>query len=356
MPVRHFIDTQDFTKQELLGIIDGSRIGGDGFSLASLSQYNSFNNVVWRNDPDHIELSDAEAYRSTMVTSLTGSVFMLTDKPETYATPLVEPAKRAAPVLFTVPGQLFDVDPSRSDALSRVGAEVSGSGPRPFDAGYTPTVHLFSLEIDRPYEHWLLLGRTGGAYDHIAFADLGLAAWGHKEIRIAETEMPGLMAIREEYAAKQPLKGARITGSLHMTIQTAVLIETLQALGAQVRWASCNIYSTQDHAAAAIAADGVAVFNADDAQAGDGDPEKIHDEGAADEETHQNEDHVAAALARLLAAPRRIAAAVGVGSLLQAGDFRGTRRLGAAGQAGRRRGERRRRRRRTVARPALRGG
>jgi adenosylhomocysteinase len=91
-------------------------------------------------------------------------------------------------------------------------------------------------------------------------ADLTLAAWGRKEIRIAETEMPGLMAIREEYAARQPLKGSRITGSLHMTIQTAVLIETLQALGAEVRWASCNIFSTQDHAAAAIAAAGTAVF------------------------------------------------------------------------------------------------
>ena len=91
-------------------------------------------------------------------------------------------------------------------------------------------------------------------------ADLSLADWGRKEIRIAETEMPGLMAIREEYAAAQPLKGARITGSLHMTIQTAVLIETLQALGAEVRWASCNIFSTQDHAAAAIAAAGTAVF------------------------------------------------------------------------------------------------
>jgi adenosylhomocysteinase len=91
-------------------------------------------------------------------------------------------------------------------------------------------------------------------------ADLGLADWGRKEIRIAETEMPGLMAIREEYAKSQPLKGARVTGSLHMTIQTAVLIETLTALGAQVRWASCNIFSTQDHAAAAIAKDGIAVF------------------------------------------------------------------------------------------------
>ena len=93
-----------------------------------------------------------------------------------------------------------------------------------------------------------------------AIADISLAAWGRKEIAIAETEMPGLMAIREEYAAAQPLKGARITGSLHMTIQTAVLIETLQALGAQVRWASCNIFSTQDHAAAAIAAGGTPVF------------------------------------------------------------------------------------------------
>ncbi len=91
-------------------------------------------------------------------------------------------------------------------------------------------------------------------------ADIGLADWGRKEIRIAETEMPGLMAIREEFAKSQPLKGARITGSLHMTIQTAVLIETLQALGADVRWASCNIFSTQDHAAAAIAAKGTPVF------------------------------------------------------------------------------------------------
>src|SRR3984893_13280041 len=90
--------------------------------------------------------------------------------------------------------------------------------------------------------------------------DLALADWGRKEIAIAETEMPGLMAIRKEYAAARPLKGARIAGSLHMTIQTAVLIQTLQALGAQVRWASCNIYSTQDHAAAAIAAQGTAVF------------------------------------------------------------------------------------------------
>ena len=90
--------------------------------------------------------------------------------------------------------------------------------------------------------------------------DLGLADFGRKEIEIAETEMPGLMALREEFGASKPLKGARITGSLHMTIQTAVLIETLKELGADVRWASCNIFSTQDHAAAAIAATGTPVF------------------------------------------------------------------------------------------------
>ena len=90
--------------------------------------------------------------------------------------------------------------------------------------------------------------------------DIALAPWGQKEIAIAETEMPGLMSVRAEYGAAQPLKGARIAGSLHMTIQTAVLIQTLEALGAEVRWASCNIFSTQDHAAAAIAAAGTPVF------------------------------------------------------------------------------------------------
>ena len=98
------------------------------------------------------------------------------------------------------------------------------------------------------------------AYPKYVVADMNLADWGRKEIAIAETEMPGLMAIRKEYAGQKPLAGARVAGSLHMTIQTAVLIETLTALGAEVRWASCNIFSTQDHAAAAIAADGVSVF------------------------------------------------------------------------------------------------
>ncbi|MBA4342845.1 MAG: adenosylhomocysteinase [Methylibium sp.] len=98
------------------------------------------------------------------------------------------------------------------------------------------------------------------AADQYKIADLSLAAWGRKELSIAESEMPALMAIRREYAASQPLKGARITGSLHMTIQTGVLVETLQALGAEVRWASCNIFSTQDHAAAALVAEGTPVF------------------------------------------------------------------------------------------------
>src|SRR6202023_2940338 len=98
------------------------------------------------------------------------------------------------------------------------------------------------------------------AFTDYIVKDISLAEWGRKEISLAETEMPGLMATRAEYGPKQVLKGARIAGSLHMTIQTGVLIETLKALGADIRWASCNIYSTQDHAAAAIAAAGIPVF------------------------------------------------------------------------------------------------
>ncbi|SEM75861.1 adenosylhomocysteinase [Nitrosomonas marina] len=105
-----------------------------------------------------------------------------------------------------------------------------------------------------------VLNPNGSNFTDYKIADIALAEWGRKEIAIAETEMPGLMAVREEYAEQKPLAGARIAGSLHMTIQTAVLIETLVALGAEVRWASCNIFSTQDHAAAAIAAQGIPVF------------------------------------------------------------------------------------------------
>src|SRR6201985_2783850 len=106
------------------------------------------------------------------------------------------------------------------------------------------TANLQNIELSLPYK----------------VADLSLAEWGRKEIRLAEAEMPGLMAIRKEYGANKPLKGARIAGCLHMTIQTAVLIETLIELGAEVKWSSCNIFSTQDHAAAAIAAAGIPVF------------------------------------------------------------------------------------------------
>src|SRR4051795_5787424 len=101
--------------------------------------------------------------------------------------------------------------------------------------------------------------KTAGFSDY-KVADMALAGWGRREIAIAESEMPALIAIRDEFAKTQPLKGARIAGSLHMTIQTAVLIQTLEAIGAEIRWASCNIFSTQDHAAAAIAAGGTPVF------------------------------------------------------------------------------------------------
>jgi adenosylhomocysteinase len=121
-----------------------------------------------------------------------------------------------------------------------------------------PVVHRF--RVTQPAGVTMSAVLKTAEFSDFKVADLSLAAWGRKEIAIAETEMPGLMAIRDEYAASQPLAGARISGSLHMTIQTAVLIETLQALGAQVRWASCNIFSTQDHAAAAIAARNTPVF------------------------------------------------------------------------------------------------
>ena len=160
-------------RPELTGLADACRIGDDGFAYAGLAQYNSYNNVVWRNDPDHIEL-DADGYRSTLVTTLTGSLFMLTDKPALYRTSAVEPAKRTVPVLFTRPGQIFDVDPSRSDLVWRADVEVSGSGPRPFDGGYTSACFLYSLEIDRPFENWLVLGRTGGDFTEIRLSDLGL--------------------------------------------------------------------------------------------------------------------------------------------------------------------------------------
>ncbi len=197
-------------RPELIGLVDGCRLGTDGYSYAGLAQFNSFNNVVWRNDPDHIELSDREAWRSTMVTSLTGSLFLLTDKPERYRTPFVEPAKRTAPVLVTLPGQLYDVDPSRSSALARVDGEVSGRDPKPFDAGLTPAVDLFLLEINRPFESWVVLGRTGEQVTRIAFADLGLDPakrylvfefWGQELLgSFTEAFAPGALPARNAQA------------------------------------------------------------------------------------------------------------------------------------------------------------
>ena len=161
-------------RPELVGLVDGCRLGTDGFSYAGLAQFNSFNNVVWRNDPDHVELSEAEAWRSTLVTSLTGSMLLLTDKPEKYSTPLVEAAKRTSPVLMTAPVQIYDVDPSRSSELGRVDGEFSGRDPKPFDASLTTPVHLYALEVNRPFESWTVLGRTGGDFGEIRFEDLGL--------------------------------------------------------------------------------------------------------------------------------------------------------------------------------------
>jgi hypothetical protein len=157
-----------------VGLIDGCRLGDDGFSYAGLAQYNSFNNVVWRNDPDHVELSDEEAYRSSSVTSLTGSVLMLTDKPERYLSPIVEAARRAAPVPVTRPGQIYDVDPSRSASLGRSDTETSGDGPRVFDASYTPRASLYALEVNRPFESWLVLGRMRDDPAVVSLEDLGL--------------------------------------------------------------------------------------------------------------------------------------------------------------------------------------
>ena len=162
-------------RPELAGIIDGCRIGTDGFGYGGLAQYNSYNNVVWRNDPDHIELSEEEAYRSCMVTSLTGSLFMLTDKPERYQTPIAEPAKRSLPILFTLPGQIYDVDPSRSSLIHLVDSEISGSGPRLFDADQKSRCSLYLLEINKPFGNWILLGRTGGNFQSIKFSELGLS-------------------------------------------------------------------------------------------------------------------------------------------------------------------------------------
>jgi hypothetical protein len=162
-------------RPELIGLFDGCRLGNDGFGYGGFSEYNSFNNIVWRNDPDHIELKQEDAYRATTLTSLTGSILMLTDPPAIYRTDRVEAARRTSPVLFALPGQLYDVEPSRSAAMGRAAVEMSGSGPRTFDATQALSVHyLHAVEVSRPFEQWMVLARTGGENAPIRFADLGL--------------------------------------------------------------------------------------------------------------------------------------------------------------------------------------
>ncbi len=162
-------------RPELVGLADGCRIGNDGYSYAGLAQFNSYNNIIWRNDPDHIVLSDKEAYRSCVATSLTGSLFMLTDKPDKYRySPLIDAAIRSIPVLYTQPGQVYDVDPSRSALIAGADLEMSGSGPRPFDASSSTTTGLFSLELSKPWENWLVLGRLDDRDKVLPLRDLGL--------------------------------------------------------------------------------------------------------------------------------------------------------------------------------------
>ncbi len=160
-------------RPELIGLVDGVRVGDDGFGYGSFAQYNSFNNVVWRNDPDHIELRQPDGYKAATLTTLTGAVLMLTDRPEVYETDRVEAGRRTAPVLFTRPGQAYDVDPSRSALLAMAATELSGSGPRPFDADQREVVSLYQLDIARPFGQWTVLARTGGN-GSIPLAELGL--------------------------------------------------------------------------------------------------------------------------------------------------------------------------------------
>ncbi len=164
-------------RPELIGLFDGCRVGTDGFGYGGFSEYNSFYNIVWRNDPDHIELKQPDAYRATTITSLTGSVLMLTDPPAIYRTDRVDAARRTSPVLFAQPAQIYDVDSSRSDAIGRAEVEISGSGPRTFDATQTLSTHyLYAVDVSRPDETWMVLARTDDEPASIRVADLGLAS------------------------------------------------------------------------------------------------------------------------------------------------------------------------------------
>jgi alpha-galactosidase len=161
-------------RPELAGIVDAVRVGTDGFGYGGFAQYNSFNNVVWRNDPDHIEIAKPDGYRAATIASLTGSLLMLTDPPEAYRTERVEAARRTAPVLFALPGQVYDVDPSRSSLLAQAGVATSGSGPRPLDADQRLIAPLYLLDVARPFERWSVLARAGGSDARLRFRDLGV--------------------------------------------------------------------------------------------------------------------------------------------------------------------------------------
>lgn len=161
-------------RPELIGLIDACRVGDDGFRLDCMAQFNSFNNVVWQIDPDHIELTPEQGYRSCLCTSMTGSLYMLTDKAEKYRTEVIEPARRTIPVLFTRPGQIYDVDPTRSMFLDRVDTEMSGAGPRVCDASNNAPYDLYLLEINRPYENWVLLGRFDERKPSLQMSEMGL--------------------------------------------------------------------------------------------------------------------------------------------------------------------------------------
>lgn len=184
-------------RPELIGLVDGVRVGDDGFGYGSFAQYNSFNNVVWRNDPDHIELHQPDGYRAATLTTLTGSVLMLTDRPEVYRTDRVEAAKRTAPVLFTRPGQLYDVDPSRSSLLGLAATELSGSGPRSFDADQREVVSLYQLDLARPFEEWTVLARTRDDRTPVPLSELGL--------------LPGTEYLGFEFWTRRPLGVVRDT-------------------------------------------------------------------------------------------------------------------------------------------------
>jgi hypothetical protein len=180
-------------RPELTGIVDAVRIGGDGFGWECMAQYNSFNNVVWRNDPDHIQSTHDEGYRDCTVTSLTGSLYMLTDTPEDLRTKDLSAVKATIPVLFTRPGQVYDVDPTRSMHLDQVDTETSGGGPRPFDASRTTSTDLFQLDVNAGWGQWTLLARVDEHEKTLNFSDLGLKSgqpylvyefWTHRSLGV----------------------------------------------------------------------------------------------------------------------------------------------------------------------------